>query len=205
MQGAGRRVHKGRRMTGKALAAGLASLLLAGCISFGAKVPDTLFDLTATSAAPAGTGARGTRDTAIVVIEPEAAQRVDVQRVPVQIDAANIAYLKNAQWVERPAKLMRRLIAETLRARSSHIVLEGDSGTGEGTRLSGRLIDMGYDARTSSAVVRFDAVREGPGRRIETRRFESIVPGVKAEARSVGPALNQAANDVARQVSDWVG
>lgn len=190
-------------MTRTVLVAPLASLLLAGCISFGAEVPDTLFDLTPVSAPQAGTGARGSLDTAVVVLEPEAAQRLNVQRVPVQIDEANIAYLQNAQWVERPARLMQRLIAETIRARSSRLVLEEDRGTAA-LRLGGRLLNMGYDSRTSSAVVQFDAMREGPDGRIETRRFESVVPGVAATASAVGPALNQAANDVARQVADWL-
>lgn len=187
-----------------ALAAPLGALLLTGCISLGGgEVPDTLFDLTPVSAAQPGSGARGSLNNAVVVLEPEAAQRLNVARVPVQIDDANIAYLKNAQWVERPARLMQRLIAETIRARSSRIVLEEDRGT-PSLRLSGRLVSMGYDARTSSAVVRFDALRESSDGRIETRRFESVVPGVEASAAAVGPALNRAANDVALQVADWV-
>ncbi|MCX7284066.1 MAG: ABC transporter, partial [Novosphingobium sp.] len=70
--------------------------------------------------------------------------------------------------------------------------------------LSGRLLDMGYDARNRMAVVRFDAVKEAGGR-IETKRFESTVAVAAAEASYVGPALNEAANAVAKQVADWVG
>jgi cholesterol transport system auxiliary component len=40
---------------------------------------------------------------------------------------------------------------------------------------------------------------------VETRRFEAIEPGVAPEAEAVAPALNRAANSVARQVADWVG
>ena len=64
---------------------------------------------------------------------------------------------------------------------------------------------MGYDARTRSAVVRYDAVRELAGGKIETRRFESVVPVADAEGKYVGPALNQAANAVASAVADWIG
>jgi cholesterol transport system auxiliary component len=181
-----------------------ASLLLAGCISFGAKAPPTLLSLTSEAAAKPGEGASGNVAAAIVVLEPEAAQRLSVQRVPVQIDAANVAYLKDAQWVERPARLMQRLIAETLRARGGRLVLDEDPGQGTAIRLGGRLLDLGYDARSSSAVVRLDAIREFNGGRIETRRFESVVPNVQAKSAAVGIALNQAANEVARQVADWV-
>lgn len=185
------------------LTALMAALLLSGCLSFGPKVPDTLLSLTSESPAQPGAGSSGTLGGAIVVLEPQAGQRLDVQRVPVQIDAANVAYLKNAQWVERPARLLQRLIAETIRGRSGRLVLDTDPGADTAIRLSGRLIDMGYDARTASAVVRLDAVRERADGRVDTRRFESIVPGVAPKAGPVGVALNRAANDLARQVADW--
>jgi cholesterol transport system auxiliary component len=192
-------------MTRTTFAALLAPLLLAGCISFGPKVPDTLFNLTPATPAAAGSGASGTLESAIVVLEPDAEQRLDVNRVPVQIDDANVAYLKKATWVERPAALFQRLLAETIRARGTRLVLDSDPGTGDTTRLTGRLLDMGYDARTSSAVVRFEAVRTQAGGRIDTRRFEGRVGGIAAEAEAVAPALDQAANDVARQVAEWIG
>lgn len=191
-------------MTRTALAP-LAALLLAGCVNLGGpKVPDTLLSLTPEAAAAPGTGASGTLSSAVVVLQPGAARRLDVQRVPVQVDEANVAYLKNAMWVERPARLLQRLIAETIRARSGRLVLDDDPGADAAVRLSGELLDMGFDARTSSAVIRLDVVREQSGR-IDTRRFESVVPGVAAKAEPVGAALNRAANDIARQVADWVG
>src|SRR5688572_15711177 len=105
--------HEGAAMTRIGWAAPLATLLLAGCISFGAKVPETLLSLTPAASAQAGSGAAGSSASAVVVLEPDAEQRLDVLRVPVQVDDANVAYLKNAQWVERPARLLQRLIAET--------------------------------------------------------------------------------------------
>jgi cholesterol transport system auxiliary component len=105
-------------------------------------------------------------------------------------------------WVERPARLFQRLLAETIRAKGGQLVIENDSGT-SGPKLSGRLLDMGYDVRAASVVVRFDAVKQAGGR-IETRRFESVVPVKEAAAKYVGPALNEAANSVAQAVADWV-
>lgn len=190
-------------MIRKALIAVSLSAALAGCVSLGPKVPETLLALTPTAAPAAGSGASGTLASALVVMEPSAEARLAVTRVPVQIDAANVAYLKKTMWVERPSRLFQRLLAETLRARGNRLVIESDPAAGN-LHLSGRLLDMGYDARTRSAVVRFDGVKES-GSRVETKRFESIVPVAEAEARHVGPALNEAANDVARQVVDWVG
>lgn len=192
-------------MTKTLPAAALAALLLlGGCISFGPKVPETLLSLTSEAPAPPGQVANGTAASAILVLEPRVSQRLDVQRVPVQVDAVNVAYLKDAQWVERPARLMQRLLAETIRTRTERLVIEEDPGLDTGLRLTSRLLDMGYEAGSQSVVVRLDASRESGNGRIETRRFESIVPGVAAESAPIGVALNRAANEVARQVADWV-
>lgn len=179
------------------------SAVLAGCVSLGAKTPDTLLSLRTTNAPAAGATASGTAETALVVLEPAVDARLGVTRVPVQIDDANVAYLKNTMWVERPSRQFQRLLAETIRAKGGQLVIENDAGS-IGPKLSGRLLDMGYDVRTASVVVRFDAVKQAGGK-IETRRFESVVPVNEAEAKYVGPALNEAANIVAQAVADWVG
>lgn len=187
--------------------AALAALtLLAGCISLGGKVPTQLISLTPQTSAPAGALAAGPRRDALIVLDPEADRRLDVQRVPVRIDDANIAYLKDASWVERPTRQFRHLLAETIRAKGTRMVLEGGDSDGQArTTLSGRMIDMGYDARSQSVVVRYDALREELGGAVTSRRFEAIVPGVPAKAGPVATALNKAANDVAAQVAEWVG
>lgn len=183
-----------------------AVLLLAGCISFGGKAPKQLIALTAQNTAPAGAMPGGSPNDALVVLDPEADRRLDVQRVPVQVDDSTVAYLKDATWVERPARQFRRLLAETIRARGKRMVTEGGDLDGRGhATLSGRLLDMGYDARTRSVVVRFDAVREEDGGAIQSRRFEAVVPDIAPKAEAVAPALNKAANDVAVQVADWIG
>lgn len=189
------------RMGAPLIAAGL----LAGCVSFGGKVPDQLIALTPESTAPAGGIGGGSLADALLVLTPITDRRLDVQRVPVQVDDATIAYLQDAVWVERPARQFRSLLAETIRARGNRLVLEsGGDETGGRTAISGRLLDMGYDARDGSVVVRFDAMRRDPSGNFEARRFESVVPGVAPKTAAVAPALNRAANDVARQVSDWI-
>ncbi|HZH07307.1 MAG TPA: ABC-type transport auxiliary lipoprotein family protein [Lautropia sp.] len=179
--------------------------MLAGCISIGGKPPEKLLTLTATGTAPAGTGATGSETSAITLVEFEAPARLDVLRVPVQINDSELAYLKDATWVERPSRLFRRLVAETLRAQTSRVVIDGDDpGVVATTRLTGVVREFGYDARTSSVVVRFDAIRmDGEGAGVTTRRFEAVVAGVAAESGPVGEALNQAANQVAGEVAAW--
>lgn len=193
------------RRTAGVLALG-AALTLAGCISLGKKPPPTLLDLTATQAVPAGTAAQGTADQAIAVLVPDAPLKLDVARVPVQVNASTIAYLKDAVWVEKPAQLFARLLTETIRAKQTRLVIDGaDVRYKAATKLSGQLVEMGYDAPTSTVLVTFDAVLQQPGGQIMTKRFENRVSGVAPEAAAVGPALNQAANQVAADVAAWVG
>ena len=182
------------------------ALLLGGCISFGGDAPDSLLTLTPAATAPAGSGASSNSGTAIALTEFEAPSALDVTRVPVQVSDTELAYLEDAVWVEKPARLFRRLIAETIRTRSNRVVIDGDDpGVLADNRVTGTMRQFGYDARTSSVVVVFDAVRPGEGSDVVTRRFEATVPGVLPETASVGPALNQAANDVAAQIAEWVG
>jgi cholesterol transport system auxiliary component len=191
----------------KALLGGALALALSGCLgALGGKKPEQLYTLTAAQQAAAGASATGTATTALAVLEPGAPQRLNVTRIPVQIDPATVAYLREATWVEKPARLFQRLVSETIRARGSRLVVgENDLQYAAAVKLTGQLTDFGYDAATGSVVVRYDAVLQQPGGAIRTRRFESVVPGIAATGAAVAPALNQAANAVAGQVADWVG
>ncbi len=187
-------------------AAIVALALLAGCISLGGKAPKILLGLTAEKTAAAGTMTGGKVSDALLVLDPQVERKLDVLRVPVQVDDTRIAYLQDATWVERPARQFRHLLAETIRAKGQRLVIEANDDTsGSKNVLAGRLIDMGYDARSQSVVLRFDALREDGKGAVVARRFEAVVPGVSPKAVAVGAALNRAANDVAAQVADWVG
>ncbi|MBW8755639.1 MAG: membrane integrity-associated transporter subunit PqiC, partial [Sphingomonadales bacterium] len=154
-------------------------LLLAGCINLGGKVPKQLISLTPERTAPPGDLGNATLRDALIVLDPEADRRLDVQRVPVQINDATIAYLKDATWVERPARQFRRLLAETIRAKGKRLVVEaGDASEGGKVTLGGRLLDMGYDARSQSVTVRFDALRTDAAGNAVSRRFEATIPGL---------------------------
>ena len=140
------------------------------------------------------------------MLEPDTDQRLDVVRAcRCRSSDSNVAYLKDATWVEKPARLFQQLLAETIRAGGTRLVVgESDLGYSAAAKLSGRLLDMGYDARTGSVVVRYDAVLQGAGRAGRDAAVREPVPGVEPPRRSVGPALNQAANQVAGEVADWV-
>lgn len=186
-------------------AALIMALSLSACVSFGSEPPPSLLTLSARSTAPAGAAVTGTRATALAIYEPAVPQELNVPRVPVQVDETNIAYLKDAVWVEKPARLFRRLLIETVAAQSGRLVVEGeDPAILADHRLRGTLGKFGYDATSGSVVVQFDAVRDSKDGPIQTRRFESVVPVAAAEAVPVGEALNRAANDVAGEVAQWL-
>ncbi|WP_239804467.1 ABC-type transport auxiliary lipoprotein family protein [Croceicoccus hydrothermalis] len=180
--------------------------LLPACVSIGGgDAPEQLIGLTSQAVAPAGTNSTGEARTAIAVMEAETEDRLNAKRVPVRIDDTGIAYLENAFLVDRPTRLMQHLLAETLRAQTGRLVFEGiEPGAEPRIRLHGRLIEMGYDARDSSVTVTYDAIRIEEGREVVSRRFSSSVPGIAPEAAAVAPALNQAANNVAMEIANWM-
>ena len=131
--------------------------------------------------------------------------KVDKFRVPVQVTDSEVAYLKDAVWVEKPARLFRQLLAERVRVQTGMLVIDGDDpAVSADTKLRGILREFGYDARSLNAVVRYDAIRTNAGGVVTTRRFEAEVPVVSPEAGPVGTALNEAANEVAGQVAEWL-
>lgn len=181
-------------------------LLLSGCLSLGGKVPESLLSLTPEATVAAGTAINGDVTAALQVNEPDVPAKLSNTRVPVQIDDTQIAYVKDAVWADRPSRLFRRLLGETIRAKTGRLVLDNDDAAlTPKNQLRGTLLDFGFDARTQSVKVTFDAVRDVNGTQVMTKRFTAEVPGVVPEAAPVGMAINQAANDVARQVADWVG
>lgn len=217
----------------KPLAVLLPLAALSGCISFGAKPPPTLLTLRTDAQVPVGqrqvaaAGVATTRSTltlggqpvgsvtngplvgsnSITVTVPTATQEIATVRVPVQATPTSIAYIKNAQWVEPPARAFARLLGDTLTARSGRVVLSSAQSFQTGSaQLTGDLRSFGVDAASNSAVVVFDAaLLRTSGGGIEKQRFEARVPVAAIDAASAGVGLNAAANQVAAQVADWVG
>ena len=188
------------------MAAVAGAALLSGCISFGKDPPAQLLTLTAQSKVAAGAAQEGAINATLAVMEPTASQRLNVNRVPVSTTDSSLAYLKDAFWVEKPAKLFRSVLAETIRAGGKRFVVEGgDLAYAAPVQLTGDLVEMGYDASSGSAVVVYDAMLMNAQGLLRTQRFEHRVSGVRADALDVGRALNEAANAVAADVAEWVG
>jgi cholesterol transport system auxiliary component len=184
----------------------LLALPLAACISFGAKPPPSLFTLSPTAPVAVGASQSSAGARSIVVQVPASPAALATQRVPVQATATSIAYLKDAAWSEPPARLFARLLADTLTARAGMVVLSSiQSLSDPSATLSGELRQFGLDAAALQAVVTYDATLVRAGQTaVEKRRFEARVPVGAIDPANAGPALNQAANQVAGEVADWV-
>ncbi|RYD49158.1 MAG: ABC transporter [Sphingomonadales bacterium] len=180
---------------------------LAGCISFGAKPPASYLTLDPAAAIAVGDGQSSASSPTITIAVPAVPQELATQRVPVHAGGQAIAYVKDAMWVEQPARLFARLLSDTVTSRTGRVVLSGrQSQLDPGAQLSGELRRFGIDETTSEAVVTFDAsLMRGTAAVFEKRRFEARVPVAAIETAPVGAALNQAANQVAGQIADWIG
>ena len=185
----------------------LLTVPLSACISFGAKPPPSLMTLSPAAPVPVGAAANSGQARNITIRVPTTPQEIAVTRVPVRATDTSIAYVKDAQWIEPPARLFARLLSDTVQARTGYVVLSNrQSNVDPGAQLTGELRSFGLDAASNSAVVTYDAslLRKG-ATAFDKRRFEARVPVSAIDAANAAAGLNQAANQVAAEVADWVG
>lgn len=185
-----------------------AALSLGGCALMGGgpKPPPTLLTLTPSVAAPQSVARSANAGEAVTIATPVIPKELRGVRVPAQVGPTAIAYIKDLQWVDTPDRLFQDLLAETVLRTTSRVVIDPkQSRLDPGLIVSGQLSRFGYEAGEGSVLVRYDgALSTAGGTRVETRRFEARAPA-DGTAASVGPALNQAANEVALQVAQWIG
>ena len=135
---------------------------------------------------------------------PVAPREIRQVRVPVLEGPGQVTYVRNLQYVETPDRLFQDLVSETVRRTTNRVVIDPrQTGIDPGTRVSGVLHRFGHDAPSAQVVVIYDATATR-GATVQTRRFTASAPA-DGTAATVGPALNVAANDVARQVAAWIG
>ena len=183
-----------------------AALPLAGCISFGAKPPPSLLTLEAAAAPTVGQVQDSAKAKSITIQVPSTPAAIATQRIPVQTNATEIAYVPDAQWAEPPARLFARLLSDTVTAQSNMVVLSTvQSFADPSATLTGELRHFGIDATARQAVVTYDAALTRAGAQtVEKRRFEAMAPIGEINPVNSGAALNVAANQVANEVATWV-
>ena len=196
-----------RPLSLKASVALAALASLSGCISLAPKPPASLLTITSTTALPTGQDQSSATAATIVIQVPAVSQALAGNRIPVQINDTSIAYVPKAMWVEPPARLFARLVSDTVAAKTGRVVLSVSQFRADpGARLSGELRSFGIDATSKQAVVAFDgALIRDDKNVIDKKRFSASVPVATIDANGSAAALNQAANQVAGEVADWVG
>ena len=189
-------------------AAAAAALSLGACalLGGGAKPPPTLLTLSPSAAAPQAVARSANAGEAVTIEAPIIPKELRGVRVPAQVGPTAIAYIKGLQWVDTPDRLFQDLLEETVKRTTGRVVIDPkQTGLDPGLIVSGQLSRFGYEAGEGSVLVRYDgALAAAGGTRVETRRFEARVPA-DGTAGTVGPALNDAANQVALQVAQWIG
>jgi cholesterol transport system auxiliary component len=184
----------------------LGACSLGGLLGGGSKLPTTLFTLTPDAPDP-GPGVRAVNaGQAVTIGNPSVPKELRTVRVPVQLTPTDIQYVPDMQWIDTPDHLFQSLLEETIRRTTGRVVLDPhQSVLDPGLVVTGELQRFGYDASSGQAVVVYDAsLSTASGTRVEARRFEANAPS-DGTARSVGPALNHAANQIATQVAQWIG
>ena len=188
-----------------ALSAALVGCSLGGLLG-GGKAPKILYDLTSSVPATGAVTRQSAAGNAVTVRVPIVSKELRTNRVPVQVNAVQVAYVEDLQWVDTPDRMFQNLVSETLRRTTSRVVLDPQqSGLDPGVIVSGQLQQFGFDAQRGVAVVRYDAtLATGGGANVQTRTFLAELPA-NGTAATVAPALNAAANRVAIQVAQWIG
>jgi cholesterol transport system auxiliary component len=122
------------------------------------------------------------------------------------VSPTDVQYVTDLQWIDTPDRLFQGLLMETVRRTTDRVVLDSDqAGLDPGLLVHGELQRFGYDASAGQVVVVYNAsLSTAGGSQVEARRFVASAPADGTGA-SVGPALNQAANQVALEVAKWIG
>ena len=189
----------------KFAAGALLALSLAGCFG-GAKAPPYLLTLTPEQRVEPGTQRTATTGESIVVLTPTVPRAVSASRIPVYVTPTRVEYLVNSTWIEEPKELFRRVVSETIAARTGRLVIDPNNfAQPQGVTLSGQLMQFGFDPSRMEAVAVYEAALSRGPESLRTQRFEARVPVTTQDVTTIAPALNQAANQLAQAVADWVG
>jgi cholesterol transport system auxiliary component len=173
------------------------SLLLAAC---GAP-PLATFDLSAPSS---GVKARSTRGV-LVIPEPSAQAPTDGDRIVVRTGPSAVALVKGAQWTDRlPRLLQSRLIQTFENAKLLRSVSRPGDGVSPNHGLVWDIRRFEMDTSTGQAVVEISVkVLDTSGNVQAAQIFTAQAPGDASQGETASLALDDASNNVLRQIVAW--
>jgi cholesterol transport system auxiliary component len=156
-------------------------------------------------------------NTAAVVALPtlrvddlESAAELANTRIAVRVGAQEVRYVTGGLWTDRPTRLLRAVLADTLRQRSTGLVLSAaQADIAPAYRLAGRLI--AFQAEAPNGVVTHMKISTEQllimaktGTVLASRRFEAREASRSDRPADLAEAANAAANIIAAQTTDWV-
>jgi cholesterol transport system auxiliary component len=129
-------------------------------------------------------------------------------RIAVRVGQQEVRYLASGIWTDKPAQLLRNLLADHLRPRSTGVVLAANQlDVVTPFRISGRL--TGFQAEGAAALATHASVSaelfilQG-NKIIASRSFNRRRTLPSDRPNDVTASLNSAANDIAADAADWI-
>jgi cholesterol transport system auxiliary component len=174
--------------------------LTAACGSLSS--PPTTFDLTAPEMPRASRG--GARQ--VVVVEPDALQVINSDRIVVSPKPGIVTYLAGAQWADRLPSLVQTRLIQTFENGTRLASVGGpEDRIVPDVTLVTAIRTFGIDAAQGMAVVEMSAklVTEGSGRVEAAKLFSARVPSGGTSGPQAAAALDLAQQDVLRQIVLW--
>ncbi len=190
-------------ITGTALA--LCGVMLGGCLGSSA-VPPATYDL----AAPKVLTLTAPRPAKfqLVVNEPSAVRSLESDRILVR-SGARVAYYKNAAWTDRLPRLMQARMIEAFQnaglvsavgSRSDRL----DADVELATQVQAFQIEVNQGQAEAHARLYVKVIDGNNGRMTASRGFESRVSTSSTDVEEMVVSLNQAFDNVLREVVPWV-
>ncbi|MEY3552829.1 MAG: hypothetical protein RL735_1177, partial [Pseudomonadota bacterium] len=175
----------------------LSLMLISAC----AAPPLATFDLSAPTVQ-----AKARQMRAILVVqEPIASAPLDGDRIVVRVGGTSIAVVKGAQWADRlPRLLQNRLIQTFENAQLTRSISRPGDGIAADRSLAWEI--RRFEVQTEEAAARVEVsvkILDPSGRVVAAQIFSASAPGSAGEGAAASAALNEASNDVLRQIVAW--
>ncbi len=175
----------------------LSLMLISAC----AAPPLATFDLSAPTVQ-----AKARQMRAILLVqEPIASAPLDGDRIVVRVGGTSIAVVKGAQWADRlPRLLQNRLIQTFENAQLTRSISRPGDGIAADRSLAWEI--RRFEVQTEEAAARVEVsvkILDPSGRVVAAQIFSASAPGSAGEGAAASAALNEASNDVLRQIVAW--
>ncbi|GBE44659.1 hypothetical protein BMS3Bbin10_02762 [bacterium BMS3Bbin10] len=182
----------------------LSGAILGGCAS--GSVPPATYDLVAPKVMTL-TAPRAAKFQ-LVVNEPSAVRSLETDRILVR-SGARVAYYKNAAWTDRLPRLMQARMVEAFQnaglvsavgSRSDRL----DADVELATQVQAFQVEVNQGKAEAHASLYIKVIDGDNGRMTASRGFESRVSTSSKDVDEMVVSLNQAFDNVLREVVPWV-